>query len=209
MNPSETLHFYTTWIIRLIYLNVLWILFTIIGFVIFGLFPATTGLFTVIRKWLMKESGFTITHTFWKAYKEEFKRANLAGLIFFIIGLIAYVDLQFIQLHHGFPYNFLFYTLIFIIVSFIVTVFFFFPVFVYFDLKLLKNIKQSFLIGITNPLSLLIMIAGLILIWFAIRILPGILPFFSVNLLGFIFMWAALRAFRQVENKFLSEYSKD
>src|SRR5699024_3531837 len=151
--------------------------------------------FTVIHKWLMKETRIPIFRTFWETYKSEFKRANLAGLIFFVIGLIAYVDIQFVQLHNGLLNDFLFYTLIFIIVSYIVTLLFFFPVFVYFDLKFLKYLKQTFLIGVTNPLSFLIMIAGLILVWFAIRVLPGILPFFSMNLLGFIFMWAGLRAF--------------
>ncbi|MBO1911160.1 DUF624 domain-containing protein, partial [Microvirga sp. 3-52] len=51
--------------IELIYINILWILFTILGLGIFGIFPATVSMFTIVRKIIVKEEKFKIFNTFW------------------------------------------------------------------------------------------------------------------------------------------------
>ncbi|MEC0304686.1 DUF624 domain-containing protein, partial [Terribacillus saccharophilus] len=54
---SSSLYQLFEWITRFAYLNVLWILFTIAGGFIFGFFPSTIAMFTIIRDWLKGESG--------------------------------------------------------------------------------------------------------------------------------------------------------
>ncbi|MFA9556724.1 DUF624 domain-containing protein [Evansella sp. AB-rgal1] len=46
------------WLIRLAYINILWMLFTIVGLIILGIAPATATVFTIIRKWFMETRIF-------------------------------------------------------------------------------------------------------------------------------------------------------
>ena len=48
---TNGLNRFCTWVMRLAYLNVLWILFSLAGLVVFGLMPATAAMFTVAREW--------------------------------------------------------------------------------------------------------------------------------------------------------------
>lgn len=68
---------------NLILLNILWVAFTLLGLVIFGLFPATIALFAVIRKWILENEDTPILQEFIKRYKAEFKMANVIGILFF------------------------------------------------------------------------------------------------------------------------------
>jgi uncharacterized membrane protein YesL len=58
---------------KLAYLNLLWIVFSVGGLIVFGSIPASVSLFTIVRKWLInKETDLPIFHTFFQNYKNEF-----------------------------------------------------------------------------------------------------------------------------------------
>src|SRR5690625_362565 len=90
------------WIMRLAYLNILWIAFSLMGLVVFGLFPATVSMFAVTRKWVMGDTEIPIFKTFWASYKTEFKQANIVGYIILVIGFFLYFDFLFDQSHENF-----------------------------------------------------------------------------------------------------------
>lgn len=74
-------------IIKLIILNVLWFLFTIVGLVIFSFMPATASVYMIIRKWMNGENlDNNVFLDFWKHFKANFVKTNLVGLVFLIIG---------------------------------------------------------------------------------------------------------------------------
>lgn len=54
----------SNWIMRLAYVNFLWILFTLAGFIVFGFFPATIATFAVVRKWIFDTTDIPIFTTF-------------------------------------------------------------------------------------------------------------------------------------------------
>src|SRR5690625_1946818 len=91
--------FYTlaNWIMRLAYVNILWIAFSLVGIIILGFFPATIGMFTVIRKWIQGDGDIPIFTTFWATYKKEFLKSNLLGLFLSLIGYILYIDFIFLR----------------------------------------------------------------------------------------------------------------
>ncbi len=76
---------FCNWFYRLAYLNILWIGFTLLGAVIFGFFPASVALLSVLRQLLQKKEP-VIFSAFWGYYKQEFKNSNKIGLIVGIIG---------------------------------------------------------------------------------------------------------------------------
>ncbi|MFC4557987.1 YesL family protein [Virgibacillus kekensis] len=188
------------WMIKLAYINLLWILFTIIGLVIFGLFPSTVAMFTIVRKWMNKEYNFKIFPEFWKVYRTDFIKANGLGLLFLTIGYILYYDFTFLQLNNG-KLFYLIPVLLFILVSYAVTLLFFFPVFVHFDLKFFQYLKQSFLIAITSPIETILIAISIVLLYFAITFLPGIIPLFSGSVLAMAMTWISFRAFKKVERR--------
>jgi uncharacterized membrane protein YesL len=189
--------------LKLAYLNLLWVLFTFAGLVAFGFFPATAALFTVVRKWQLRDGTGPVFTSFWHTYKKEFFKSNGYGLIFTVIGYILYYDFTFIGMNSG-KLTFLVPVIVLILIWYMITLFFFFPVYVHFDLPFWKVLKQSLLIALTSPLELIQMAAACGLLYGSVSLLPGIIPLFSGSVLAYAVMWIGLRAFEKVERKKLN-----
>src|SRR5690625_2735954 len=135
------------WMSRLIYLNLLWILFTLMGLGILGFFPATAGLYAVARDWIRKKEDRSIWQVFWTTYKTSFVKSNIIGFIVLIIGWILQIDLRFFQTQdNSILFVALSYFTIFLFVLYIVFVLFLFPVFVHYKLMTLQYLRQTILI---------------------------------------------------------------
>ena len=190
------------WIMRLAYLNLLWIGFSLLGLILFGLGPATAAIYAVQRKWKLGEMDVPIFKTFWSTYKKEFLQANILAIIFMVLGYILYTDLQFIAVLNG-AVQIVFYvaTLILLFLYF-VTLAYLFPVFVHYDLKNVgQYMKNALLIGISQFPYAILMLIGAALLYILFRFLPGLLPFFGVSLLSLIITWCAHWAFNRVHRK--------
>src|SRR5690625_1422043 len=92
---TGTIYNASDWIVRIAYINVLWIFFSLVGLLIFGFFPAITAMFAVIRKVIRTEREITVFKTFWESYKSEIFTANIIGWILVVVGHILYIDYQF------------------------------------------------------------------------------------------------------------------
>src|SRR5690606_14573692 len=106
-------------LLKVAYINVLWILFSIVGLGIFGLFPATTAMYAVTRKLIIGESNFNIFSVFWGYFKKDFLKANGFGLIIVITAFILYFDFMFVVEKSNF--QLLLPIFVFMLVAFIVT----------------------------------------------------------------------------------------
>ena len=188
------------WMIKLAYLNILWLGFSLIGILFFGLFPATAAMFTVVRKWMNGEKYVRIFHTFWGVFRKEFFILNGFSLLFFGVGYFLYYDLLFLQLNSG-KLQFLYPVIIFILIAYIITLLFFFPVYVHFELKFFQYMKQSFLIAITSPFEIIQMVIAIVILYFIVTLLPGIIPLFTGSLLAVAMTWLSMRAFAKVERR--------
>src|SRR5699024_12292779 len=69
------------WLFKFIYLHTLWIIFSILGLGVFGIFPATASVFTVARKLLEEGEDVPIFQTFFHSYKSIFFLAIVIGYI--------------------------------------------------------------------------------------------------------------------------------
>lgn len=186
--------------IELAYINVLWILFSVIGLGIFGIFPATVAMFSVVRKLIKNEENIKIFPTYWTSFCFNFLQANGFGLIFLLIAYFFYFDFQFLQLNSG-KLEFLYPVLVFILISSIVTLLFFFPVYTHFDLKFFQYFKQSFLIAITSPIEVIAIGAVAGVIFFITTILPGIIPLFTGSVFAYAATFISFRAFARIERR--------
>lgn len=189
-------------LLKIIYLNFLWLFFSAIGLFIFGLFPATIALFTITRQ-LLLDIDKPITHTFWEVYKTEWLKGNGYAVISYIILFILAIDFYAI---HTFDSLSILLIPTFII-AFIIfgTLFFFFPVYVHFDLAFFAMIKQAFLFTITSPFTVVLNALSIIFIYFIFNIMPGAIPLFVGSVLSLLIMKFSLRSFKKIEQRKLSE----
>jgi uncharacterized membrane protein YesL len=187
-----------SWLFKIMMLNLIWIGFTLLGGIIFGLFPSTISLFSVIRKWLRGETDINIFRYFTETYKDCFVRSNMVGFVLLAIGVFLSLDLYVSQKYIS---NF-FVHLVLLLFSFLylLTLLFFFPTFVHYDLKPLSYLKQSFLIGFIRPIQGLFVVAAFLTTATILFIAPVLILFFAGPMLAFPVMWVGNKVFRSFEN---------
>ncbi|WP_211233937.1 YesL family protein [Salibacterium aidingense] len=189
------------WITRLAYVNLLWVLLTIAGLVVFGLFPATAAMFAVVRKWTMKELDIPVFQTFWREFRAEFLKSNGMGLILAAMAYVFYVDFQFFSSLDGVVSMLLLSASGSLFLVYLITSLFVFPVLAHYKLRLLQYFKQAFLIGISSPVGVISIIAAAVIIYFLTIQFPALLLFFSGSSLAYITMGFAMRTIRMMEEK--------
>lgn len=207
--PMGKLYTICEWIMKLAYINLLWIMFTVSGLILLGFMPATAALFTVVRKWFMKEMEVPIWKTFFSVYKSEFIKSNSFGLVFVMAGIMLYVDYYLILNLDGIIRIVATSILLLISCLYLITVLFFFPVYVHYELKFFDYFKYSFFLGVLNIHILMLAILGLAADMFLLFYIPGLLPFFSGVSIAFILMSSSILIFQRVQklktNKVITE----
>ncbi|WP_181346947.1 YesL family protein [Thalassobacillus sp. CUG 92003] len=194
------------WMLKIAYINLLWILFTFLGLVVLGIFPSTIAMFTIIRGWFRKEE-VPIFHTFWRTFRQEFLKGNTFGLIFILIGFFLFYDYTLLHLNEG-SLQYLYPVLIFISMGYVMTLLFFFSVYVHFRLTFFQYIKQSFLVAAASPIETIFIAATIILMYIFVTIIPGIIPLFTGSVLAITTTWLSNRAFTKIASKQLNHYTK-
>jgi len=196
----EKLYYFCEWISKLAHISLLWFVFTLLGFGIFGIMPATSALFSVCRKWVQGEHITQLNKIYWTYYKRDFKEINFVGFIFFIIGLILIINFNIL---------FLDLTTLPIIISlstFIIAFIYlcllinFFPVFVHYDISLFNCFKHALLITFIQPIRTLSMLFWFMFVSILSLFLPIFIPFFTIGLIGLGFSWISLSGYAKISN---------
>jgi uncharacterized membrane protein YesL len=189
------------WIMKLAYVNLLWLLFTVAGLVVFGFMPATVSLFTIVRKWQMKQAEVPVWNTFLSIYKKEFIKSNLLGLMLIIWAGIILLDWHFVNGLEGSMQMVFFVPLLIISVLYFCTLMNLFPVYVHYDLRVTEYIKNSCLLGILHLHITLILTASAGSIIFVLLYSPAFIPFFSAVSVSWILMYGGMYNFRKIEER--------
>lgn len=191
----------TETIMKLAYINLLWIFFSMIGLIIFGFSPATAALFVICRKWVRGEKDISIFKTFWTSYKKEFLKSNLLGLILIIGGIVLYVDYLFFSQIESNLSLILFFPLLTLGIVYLLTALFLFPVFVHYNSTLLQLLKNACLLALLNPMISFLMLISLIVITIIIAMLPALILFFGISIPAWVTMFLANTTFNKLEEK--------
>lgn len=186
------------WIWRFIFINILWCLFLFPGLIIFGIFPSTVAMFTVIRKWVIGDVDIPVFKTFWNSYKKDFYKSNLLGIVITLIGYVLYVDYQFLHFNTNSLTQILNIVLFIVIIIYVLMLMYVFPIFVHYEIKIFEVLKNAFLIMIMYPFITIMMLAGSLLIYYVMTAFPGLIPIFGGSFLSFILMWCANFAFTKI-----------
>jgi uncharacterized membrane protein YesL len=196
MNGLYTL---TEWITRFAYVNLLWVSFSLLGLVLFGISPATIAMFAVIRKWLMGESDIPVFRTFWDTYKKEFIKGNGLGIVLALLVSIIFIDMRFMKVGTSLELTHI--PLYLIIFTIVMTVMYIFPVYVHYNVKFIQLFKNAFFIMMLNPISNIMMMLGFVSTFFVMRFIPALSIFFGGSISAGIIMASCFLAFQKVEKK--------
>ena len=195
------------WIMKFAYVNLLWFLFSIAGLIIFGFFPATVALFTIVRKWILKETDLPIWRTFLTVFLKEFKNSNKLGLVFIFSGIFLVFDVFYIRTVEGVFQFILIIPLLIIAAVYLMVLLYIFPIYVHYEFKLKDYVKNAFFLSIFHFHITLLMIISLVAISFLLLYQPGLIPFFSTVTIAWIFMFCGMYSFNRIDAR-QSKFSK-
>lgn len=193
------------WIMRLAILNVLWVVFSVLGAIILGFFPSTAAMFEITRKWLKGETDLPIFKSFWAAYKKYFVKANLLGILVAIAGIFLYIDFSFFSSFESFAFKILTALVILVSIIYCILLIYIFPVLVTYEISLLQSIKFACLLGVYRPLSTIAILLASILLYFLFSAFSPVLVFFGGSMTSMMMMWVSRTTFFKIKNKYSSE----
>lgn len=191
------LYGFVEFVTMLAVLQLMWIGFTLLGLVFFGISPATVGLFAVMRKRLQGQDHLrSLMRHYWATYKIEFIASNKIGVILIGIGYFLTINLK-ITLTMNENYGFFMLTLIVMItILYIVMVMNIFQVFAHYELPFARYFSTSLLLSISFPLQIIGSIIGLYILYRIFLFIPGLLPFFGMSLTVLFLTWMSSQIFR-------------
>lgn len=209
MNESIIINI-SKWIIRLAYINVLWVSFTILGLFLFGWAPATVSSFTIMKRWINNEE-FPILPYFWHIYKKEFVKSNVSGLTNVVTLLILLTNIYILSLTDSSLVPVFMignWSMVFLFSIFMT---FFFPMYTLHKDNLLTIYKKTLVLALAKlPVSILILLICVAWGWILFKF-PGFILLFSISvpifLISFISYLFLASTFIKINNHTEGEFN--
>lgn len=193
------------WAMRIIKLNMIWLLASIGGLFVFTLFPATIAAFAVTDQWLKGNVDVSITKTFWKTFKSKFWRSQIVGYVLALGFLIIYVDFLFFKNMGDSALQLTVYFILFLLgILLVTTALNIFPMMIERDQDLKILIKTSLFTGLAFIHWTFINFLGVLGILFVSYLFPAAFIFLTA---GTTIMWISCMTFI-VRNKVDVKYEK-
>lgn len=189
------------WIYRLLFLNSLWLLFTLGGLIVLGIFPSTVAMFYITKEWLGGNTDQPIFKTFFTKFKEEFLRSQLFGAVLLVIGALLYFDIQFFFQKEGMVFYLMRYVMLMIGFLYMIMLPFVFPLFVQQKLTLGVFLKNVLIISITRIFHSVIMVIGCFTIFVVFAKFAGLFIFFLGSTVAFWLTWNSTIAMKKIRFK--------
>ncbi|MDF2698704.1 MAG: hypothetical protein K0Q49_260 [Haloplasmataceae bacterium] len=177
------------WIFKMLLINLLWLITTVLGLGIFTFMPATIALFILVKSVINNEE-VPIIKTFFKIVKKEYIKSQKIFLVLLIIGSIIYFNFKFYlrinSLLTSVGIVIIFMILIFyiLICTHICIVYIYYP-----HVKVFRTFKLAFLISMLYAFKTFLIIAvnviiGFLLLYF--KILFAFAPLIFMSLFAYI-----------------------
>lgn len=187
MPTDNALYRLMDWMVKLAYLNLLWIFFTCLGAVFLGWVPATKAMYSILRRWTRKQETFNVAASFWKEYKKEWSSDILASFLFLILGMLLAIDLKFFLAGYSAMHTLgKLFTIQLITVAIVLGMNYVsssYPD----EWSLLQKLKDGLIRGATSPFkTLLVIMTSILSILLLFLIHPGLVVLFGGSLLALL-----------------------
>ncbi|MBM7541559.1 YesL family protein [Amphibacillus cookii] len=190
------------WVMLLAWLNLLWIVFTLMGLVVFGWAPATAAMFNVLRA-VYRENNLQqpIFQIFYHAYRKNFFKVNGLGLLLMVIVTMISFGIMTLPYLNALSLNIMLVLYTMVISLFLMMVVFIFPAFTHYQTRFINYFKYALLISISYFQYTLLIGLTLLLTYILFRAFPGLFLFFSISIPSALVMAIALKVFKQIESQ--------
>lgn len=127
----------------------------------FTLFPATSAMFSVARKWVLGDTDVPLFKTFFRSYKHNFKQAMIGGIFYALLFAVLIIDYQ-VYLREIAGFQILAYLFIALMFMLLVSLLHFFSLLSHFHMKTFQLLKNALILTIGRPIRSVIMVFGAI-----------------------------------------------
>ncbi|MEK3794521.1 DUF624 domain-containing protein [Paenibacillus sp. FSL R7-0204] len=174
----------------------------------FTVFPATSALFTVVRKWVMGNTDVSTFRTFFQGYKENYLKSMLGGLIYTLLFVVMYVDVT-VYMTQMPNFKIVGILMLVLMIILFVSMFNFFSIVVHYQMTFKEVVTNSILLTIARPIRVFSTLIGSgVLLYIGLRypVLYVICIPTLVAMLAFFNFFATYNKLQlQVEKKKLAE----
>jgi len=169
------------WFGKLLYLSALWIGFSVLGGLVFGVMPSTVAMFAVIRKWNMGETDSPVFRVFWRTFRVEFWKANLLGLVLCGVALVLFVDARYVLFVHSRVTGLIGLLGLIPALLYAITLLYIFPVFAHVEASVWRILQLSLISSLAHPLRTLVLLFAFMIVLSNIHglLLPLFIAFFA------------------------------
>lgn len=198
----NTVYVAAQWLVKIAYLQLLWIVFSVVGLGVFGIFPATAAMLAVIRQWIFKKNtDGRVGSIYFHYFKNFFLPCNGLGYSLALLTFCLSFYIYFFNQMDAIWGKLGLYLFLMLFVFIVIMCIYIFPVFVHYKVKFLQAFKSALLIGLLRPLHTLSFFFLMIIFYIWGNAIPGFIPVISVSLLGIGWMSISLNAFKKIDQK--------
>ena len=201
-NKSEFIRINLTfgqWLYNFILLQFLPVLYTLKGFILFGIFPAIASTFNIFYRWIaLKEYDKSVSEQFKQFYKDSFWRANKLGWGVITVGAFLIFDLY---ISSYYIQSLLLHTLLVgLFFIYLVISSYLFVTFSRYEYEKLRDyIKQSFYIGLSSIFQSVAILLAIVVVSYLFNYVPFLFMFFGIPILFGAISWFAIQGILKAE----------
>ncbi|MFJ5759841.1 YesL family protein [Neobacillus sp. NPDC093182] len=168
---GRALTFLMEWLWRLLYLNAIWILFSL---PVITVIPATASMFSVMDKWVREDHHKPDFKVYFREFKRLFLKSYSLGLSIVLIGGLLFLDLLILRNAVSDIFVTIRYGLLLFSLLFLIAVSYSFPVFLRYQFPWYKTLFFSFMLGVRNPVITFLMSCGFLLVLLLVMFATGV-----------------------------------
>lgn len=178
------------WMMKLAFVNILWIFFTILGLGVFGFYPAWIAMCRLLILWSKGENP-PLFKTYWSVYRRVFFKGNLTAIGIIAMSIVIFININVISYFGGLLFYFYsISTLIIFIVMILWSMIFALVIaensqVIYSKTMLIEPFKRIVL----SPGKSILLIIGIGVIYLLNGFIPGLLPVYSVSLICWVMVF--------------------
>jgi uncharacterized membrane protein YesL len=195
------------WLVRLVLIQCYWVLFSLLGFVAFGLVPSTMAMFSVTRQLMIKNGDVPLFRTFKESFFNQFWKGTGIGGILLIVSVILYIDYRFFIEHETMSAVALLILTISIFAGMIAC--FLFPVYAHYDIGVWEGLKKSVFVCLSNFHYGLIAVVGTGILLVLYVMFSGLLILIGGSALAMYLTMIGQKVFKNIEQKYLALQGKE
>lgn len=198
---TEKMLSFTDCLIAFIKLNFIWIVYSLRGGVVLGVFPALSAMLKNFYLFFENDNKIlllTDKERFKNTYQENFRQANIVGYIMLVIILFLLVYMRLQSYYIASPWLH-FFLLVLLIIAFSVFIYVF-PSVVRYDLNVINHIRQAWFLVLCSIPNLIAIFIGMGLVLYLFILFPVIGTLVAVPVYFLPLSWFSYSSLIKLEN---------